>query len=164
MKYAFFAVSSLDPSEGEKALNLFCAQHRVVAVEKQFVADTVQSHWSFCVGYVDTAQKLTDQKGKIDYREKLNEADFSVYSELRTLRKQLSEQEGVPVYAIFTNEQLAEMVTRRVSSVAQLRDIAGIGQARVKKHGEAFLSVLNRRNSLAASTVSEAGGLETSDN
>jgi len=34
--------------------------------------------------------------------------------ELRSFRKTLAEREGVPVYAIFSNAQLAEMVTNKV--------------------------------------------------
>ena len=47
-----------------------------------------------------------------------------------------------PSYAVFTNEQLAEMVQRRVASAAALREIAGIGEARIEKYGAAFLDIL----------------------
>ena len=43
---------------------------------------------------------------------------------------------------MFTNEQLAEMVQKRTVSAASLREIAGIGEARVEKYGEAFLAIL----------------------
>ena len=37
---------------------------------------------------------------------------------------------------------MAEMVTRRVASVGALREISGIGEARVEKYGAAFLAAL----------------------
>ena len=45
---------------------------------------------------------------KIDYKAVLSEGAFAVFSLLRDLRKTLAEAEGVPIYAVFTNEQLAK--------------------------------------------------------
>ena len=61
------------------------------------------------------ASELT-KRAKVDYKTVLNERDFAAFAELRNLRKELSEKEGVPPYALFTNEQLAAMVTQQVSS------------------------------------------------
>ena len=63
----------------------------------------------------------------------------------RDLRKQLVEKEAVPVYAVFTNEQLAAMVTARVNSLAALGKINGIGKSQVEKYGDVFLSMLKDR-------------------
>jgi superfamily II DNA helicase RecQ len=51
----------------------------------------------------------------------------------------VAEKEGVPVYVVFTNEQLAEMVKKKVSSKAALKEIEGVGEARVEKYGDAVL-------------------------
>lgn len=80
--------------------------------------------------------------GKLYYREVLNEADFALFARLRALRKDLAEAEGVPAYALFTNEQLAAMVQSGARSPASLLAIDGIGEARVAKYGERFLEVL----------------------
>lgn len=145
MKYRFFHVSALYPQAGESELNEFCASHRVGSVEKSLIMDGAHSYWTFCVGYLDGTEKLpVGRKGRIDYREVLNEADFAVFARLRGLRKELAEREGVPAYALFTNEQLAEMVTGRISSLSDLQAIDGIGEAKTKKYGEAFLAELKK--------------------
>ena len=41
-------------------------------------------------------------------------AEFTVFAKLRSVRKLLADRQGVPAYALFTNEQLAAMVQRRV--------------------------------------------------
>ena len=41
-----------------------------------------------------------------------------------------------------TNEQLAEMVTRRTLTQTDLASIEGIGKARLEKYGTAFLNLL----------------------
>jgi HRDC domain len=46
---------------------------------------------------------------------------------LRSLRKELAQTEAVPVYTLFTNEQLAQMVQRRYQSKSDLGQIEGVG-------------------------------------
>ncbi|MFZ4702941.1 MAG: HRDC domain-containing protein [Candidatus Methylumidiphilus sp.] len=148
MKLHFFTISSQAPEQGQEALNAFCAQHRVVSLEKQFVTQGLESFWSICVTSVEGAKaeqpydNANGKRDRIDYKEILSAQDFSVFAELRNLRKSLAEQEGVPAYALFTNEQLAAMVTQRVQTLAALSAIEGVGKARLEKYGVIFLNVL----------------------
>ena len=48
----------------------------------------------------------------------------------------------MPVYTIFTNEQLAQMVKTRASSKGDLEKIAGVGDARIEKFGARIVEVL----------------------
>jgi superfamily II DNA helicase RecQ len=145
VKYRFFTVPIHAPEPVQEELNRFCAEQRVVSVDKQFVQGAEGSFWALCVCYLDQSQGgpvSARGKDKIDYREVLNESDFALFAKLRGLRKTLAEQEGVPAYALFTNEQLAVMVRNRVTSKAALGDIEGVGPARVEKYGDAFLKLL----------------------
>ena len=145
MKYRFFSVLALSPQSDESELNAFCARHRVASVDKALILDGANSYWSFCIGYQDGADKAQPTRpGRIDYKEVLAEADFAVFVRLRSLRKALAERDGVPAYALFTNEQLAAMVTKRVASLVDLQTIDGIGEAKTKKYGEAFLAELKQ--------------------
>ena len=58
--------------------------------------------------------------------------EFDVFSQLRQLRKEMAEAEAVPVYALFTNEQLAQMVQRRCRTKSELLGIEGVGEAKVE--------------------------------
>lgn len=147
MRFRFFTIPAFDPNAAQDALNAFCAQRSIVASDRHFVDRGVDSFWAVCLSWVEGAAPAFPPQGKrerVDYREVLGEADFAVYSELRRLRKQLAEREGVPAYAIFTNEQLAAMVQRRVVSAQALGAIEGVGEARVDKFGEVFLATLAR--------------------
>lgn len=78
--------------------------------------------WCFCIEFLDQPSATkTESAKKVDYREVLNDADFAVYAELRELRKKLAEDAGLPVFAVFTNEQLARMVQKRVQTLDELR-------------------------------------------
>ena len=145
MQLKAFTIPVHDEGSAMDEVNLFLRSHRVLAVDRHFVQDGANSVWAICVSYLGDAtrpQMTGAKRPKVDYRELLSESDFSLFAKLRTLRKQIAEQEGVPADALFTNEQLAEMVKRRVGSVAALKEIDGVGEARIEKYGAAFLSLL----------------------
>jgi superfamily II DNA helicase RecQ len=144
MKLRFFTIPIQADAATVEELNGFLAGHRILAVDRFFVQDGANSAWALCVSYelAGDSRPASAKRGKIDYREVLNEGDFSVYARLRALRKEIADSEGVPVYALFTNEQMAEMVTRRAGSAGDLREIPGVGEARVHKYGKAFLDAL----------------------
>ncbi|MCB1776807.1 MAG: HRDC domain-containing protein [Candidatus Competibacteraceae bacterium] len=159
MKYRFFAIPVHASDAAQEELNRFCAKQRLVSVDKQFVQNAEQSYWAFCIGYLDGQEgSKAATKGKIDYREVLNEQDFALFSRLRTLRKELADGEGIPIYAVFTNEQLAALVQRRVQSAAALREIAGVGESRIEKYGDAFLRLLREVFVTVGPTPSESTG------
>ena len=145
IQFKFFHISIRNHQEAEKELNAFLRGHVVVSVHKEFVADLENSFWSIVVEYLEGASQGTAQpagrpgKKRVDYKEVLSPEDFSVFATLREWRKQAAEKAGVPVYTIFTNEQLATIITRRVHSKTDLRAIEGIGAARVEKYGNAIV-------------------------
>ena len=78
MKYHFFTIAAQTPEPGQEALNHFCGLHRVLSVEKQFVAQGQDSFWSICVTTIDGADKPVSggKRDRIDYKEILSEQDF----------------------------------------------------------------------------------------
>lgn len=149
MKLQFFSIDALEPAADQAMLDAFCASHRLVAVDKRFVDRVEFCYWSVCVSYLDQSTHpgkpavLANKRNQTDYRELLSETDFTLYSRLRDVRKTLAEAEGVPIYAIFSNAQLAAMVTSKVTTLAALGDIEGVGAAKLEKYGASFLALLN---------------------
>ena len=143
MQIRTFVLPIKNLAEAEAEMNAFLRAHRVLAVKKEFVPDGENSFWAFCVEFLDPPGPMLGGKPpKVDYRELLKPEEFEVFSRLREWRKALAEKEGVPVYAILTNEQLAQLVQKKVSSKTALKEIEGIGDARVEKYGEALLQLL----------------------
>jgi superfamily II DNA helicase RecQ len=149
MAYRFFQVSVRDSGVAEEELNRFLRGHRVLSVDRRWVDLGTESYWSFCVDYLEpastsgsSARPSGEQRGKVDYREVLNPEQFAAFVKLRTLRQAISKEEAVPVYVVFTNEQLAAMVQKGAASKADLGRIDGVGEARVQKYGERFLACL----------------------
>ena len=88
--------------------------------------------------YIDAPGNKADDRqqvrGKTDYKEVLNERDFALFSKLQEVRKKIAEENGLPVYAVCTNEQLAEVAKRRPSTLADCTKIEGIGQGKKDKY------------------------------
>ena len=145
MPYEFFTVPAKDAQAASTELNQFCASHSVVAIDKQFVVDSDNSYWAFCVNWVNkgsSEKPRSARSNRVDYKEILSEADFRVFAQLRELRKDLAARDGVPIYNVFTNEQLATMVQLPMASKADLQKIPGIGKTRLEKYAAPFLQVL----------------------
>lgn len=146
MPYAFHKVRVNDDGEDGDALNGFLATHRILGVRNEWMSDGENSFWAFCIDYFDgsSASGVRSKSGsrRVDYKEVLSPEDFAVFAKLRDWRKAVAEKDGVPVFTIFTNEQLAQIVQKKVASLADLREIDGIGEARAEKYGESVLNVL----------------------
>jgi hypothetical protein len=113
VKLRFFTVPMLDGDDESQELNRFLSTNRVVMVERHFVADGPRSAWAICVGYLDRGGRPAPEQGqgkRVDYREILSETDFAVYAKLRSLRKLMAENDGLPAYTFFTNEQFSVIV------------------------------------------------------
>jgi superfamily II DNA helicase RecQ len=134
----------MEDATAEAELNRFLRSVRVLQVQKEFVNLGAQSFWSFCVEYIESSSvKAKNAKSKVDYKEVLSPEDFELFSSLRDLRKALAAEEAIPVYAICTNEQLAEIAKQRPANLVDLKKIDGLGEAKIEKYGERFLVVVN---------------------
>lgn len=143
MQYRFYRIG-LEDEAAEVELNRFLRSVRILQVQKEFVPLGTQSFWSLCVEYIESSAVRAKNAGpKVDYKEVLSPEDFELFAKLRELRKELAAEEAIPVYAVCTNEQLAEMAKQRPKDLAGIRQIDGLGDAKVQKYGERFLAFLN---------------------
>ena len=149
MPLKFFTVPISDDGRAEAALNGFIGSRRVITVDRRWVDLGASSFWSLAVDYIDgpasigvPPSKPAGARAKVDYKELLSPNDFAVYAKLRDARKEIATAESVPVYTIFTNEQLAQMVKAKATTRATLGRIEGVGEARLDKHSGRMLAIL----------------------
>ncbi len=170
MTLHFFAIPALTPQPAQDEFNRFCLAHRVVNIERQFVGNAANAYWALCVTIADTDASLPDAlkapdsrtksntgSSRVDYKAVLSEPEFALYAVLRNWRKNIADAEGVPVYAVLTNEQLAEVVRRRVDTLDAFGRIDGVGPARVQRYGINLLACLQA----ALSELGSRGADET---
>jgi ATP-dependent DNA helicase RecQ len=61
---------------------------------------------------------------------------------LRTLRRKLAEEHGVPPYVIFPDATLLEMLRGQPRTLHEMARVSGIGARKLERYGQAFLDVL----------------------
>lgn len=69
-----------------------------------------------------------------------DEETDTLFEVLRELRTDLASEAGVPPYVVFSDSTLKEMSRIRPSSRLEMLQIKGVGQSKLDKYGEAFLS------------------------
>jgi superfamily II DNA helicase RecQ len=149
MSFRFFAIPITSADEPAEVLNAFLRSHRIIKVDRQLIDQGTSSLWVICVEYLDgvngadLAGRHAGAPTKTDYKEILSQSDFAIFAKLRDGRKAIAQTEAVPVYTIFTNEQLAQMVTSKATTRANLAKIDGLGEARLEKYGQQMLDILS---------------------
>ncbi|MCU0353051.1 MAG: DNA helicase RecQ, partial [Cytophagales bacterium] len=65
-----------------------------------------------------------------------------LFEQLRTLRKQVADSEGVPAYIVFSDATLSDMAQRRPVSKAEMLQVTGVGQEKFNRYGDTFLNAI----------------------
>ena len=68
--------------------------------------------------------------------------DVELFERLRTLRKRLADEAGVPAYIVFSDATLKAIAEMRPASEADLLSVPGVGPAKLERYGDAFLAEL----------------------
>ena len=150
MQIIIFNIPISDNGESLAEMNKFLAMHKVLEIEQRFFQNEKGAFWSFCVRYlIGNAVDFSHQsnKQKVDYKEILNENEFSVFSKLRECRKIIASKDAVPAYAVFTDEELAGIARLPVLEATKLLAIKGIGDKKVEKYGNQLIELFKSKSS-----------------
>ena len=72
----------------------------------------------------------------------LSERDGALFEALRNWRTEEAKAKGVPPYVIFHDKTLAAIAQARPSALEQVREVPGVGEKKVERHGEAILALV----------------------
>nr|WP_314838789.1 DNA helicase RecQ [uncultured Flavobacterium sp.] len=86
-------------------------------------------------------QKLNVEKQETKVSKSKTVAN-SLFENLRKLRYEISKEEAVPAYVIFSDAALRQMETERPTSENELLAIDGVGKAKLEKYGAAFIQAI----------------------
>ena len=151
MQMKTFTVSVHDDGSQCEAMNRFLRGHQVLQVHREFVdGGTSSACWCFCVEFEEASARSgsprTPRK-KVDYKEVLSEETFALFARLRAARKKMAEEEDVPAYVIFTDEQLAGMAELDGLSPQTMKNVKGVGSGKIEKYAERLLAALSAEDS-----------------
>ena len=90
MPYRTFLIPIRDAVSAERELNDFMRSHRVLAVDRQWIDQGLNSLWAVWVDYLEASGAAADEvasgtKRRVDYKEVLSPEDFEVFARLRGL-------------------------------------------------------------------------------
>jgi len=161
-QYKIFPIPMNRPSEIETQLNKFLSTHRVLSTQKEFRVEQNQNYICFVVEYLANAQSSSTQSSKgqsstqndsqkssqssnqVDYKEILTTDEFQLFLQLKDWRKAVGEKlDGVPLYAIFTNAQLAQICQKRIKTKSALQKLNGVGDGKVNNYGDAVIKIVS---------------------
>ena len=69
--------------------------------------------------------------------------ETAVFERLKSLRRDLAAERGVPAYVVFSDATLLEMAAYKPRTLGQLAAISGVGPTKLARYGDAFLAALN---------------------
>jgi ATP-dependent DNA helicase RecQ len=70
--------------------------------------------------------------------------DPLLFERLRSLRRSIAEERGVPPYVIFSDASLRDMVRLHPTTLAEFLEVKGVGEWKSQAFGERFLSLLRQ--------------------
>ncbi len=72
----------------------------------------------------------------------VDDADAVLLDSLKALRTRLARAQNVPAYVVFSDRTLAELATHRPTTPGAMREIHGVGDAKLERYGTAFLEII----------------------
>ena len=70
--------------------------------------------------------------------------DKELFELLRTLRKQIADEQGIPPYVVFSDRSLHEMASLLPRNAEALLSVSGVGEVKLDRYGRQFLSLIDR--------------------
>lgn len=123
-------------------MNRFLRGNKILEVQNHLISNDNGAYWCFCVRYIEQQAQTpsTEQKPKVDYKLVLDDATFQKFSKLRAIRKKVAAEAGLPAFAVFTDQELAEMAKLETLTKKTMLSIQGIGDKKVERFAEHFIT------------------------
>lgn len=118
----------------DEVVTEFCLNKRVHKLDSQFFQQEGKTYWAVSVHY-EIVAKGEDKTRDLDENQKL------LFERLREWRRETAHRDGRPVYLIATNQQLVEIVRRKVKTMDGLKSIKGFGRGKMERYGGQMLAV-----------------------
>ncbi len=74
----------------------------------------------------------------------VNPVGDPLFDALRSLRRELAAEAGIPPYVIFHDSTLREMAAARPASLSALGEVGGVGSRKLEAYGDSFLNIIRQ--------------------
>jgi superfamily II DNA helicase RecQ len=142
MQIKLFTIPILGGEALAEEMNVFLRSKKILQTAQHLTQEGGNAFWCFCIKYVEDValqEKQALAQPKVDYKQVLDEVTFARFSKMREMRKRVAQEDAVPAYAVFTDEELAGLAKIEKLTLATMKSVQGIGQKKVEKYGKFFL-------------------------
>ena len=115
-------------------LRLSAMQYLDITESQYPVVTLNELSWQVLLGQKKVWQKMVIVKKA--------KAKGELFEALRSLRKELATKEKLPPYMIFSDATLTQMATDKPTDLELMKNIRGVGEFKLQKYGEEFLTVI----------------------
>ena len=91
---------------------------------------------------VHVGESVKPARGRKSAKPVATGGDDALFQALRTLRKRLADEAGMPPYIIFNDASLRDMAQRQPTTLEDFATIAGVGQAKLARYGKQFVELI----------------------
>jgi ATP-dependent DNA helicase RecQ len=85
------------------------------------------------------------ERGEKDSARDPASPDEELFTRLKELRNRLAQETKVPAYIVFSDASLRDMCRKRPRTRAQFLNVTGVGEVKLERYGEAFMSVIREQ-------------------
>ncbi len=142
MQIKLFTIPVGDNGATLDEMNRFLKNNKILEVQNQLISNDSGANWCFCVRYIERTLQPTsyNKTKKVDYKQILDDATFQKFSKLREIRKKVAEDEGIPAFAVFTDEELAGLAKLDSITEKSMLSVKGIGEKKVERFAKHFIN------------------------
>ena len=137
MQIKLFTIPACGDEKEEEELNKFLRSHRVLQLERHFVAEQ-GGYWALLVEYTggDPVAEVppASRRERKDVTVDMTDEEKERYSLYRDVRKEIAQQRAIPPYLVFTNEELGILARLPIVNEETIKGIKGIGPQRLKDY------------------------------
>lgn len=121
----------------EELLNRVTINKQVKSCRAEFFRNGEDAYWTVFLEYDPLLEKAPERS-----LEGLDEPQKMLLDRLRAWRKERAAKDGVPVYIIGTNREMADVVKAKPGSLEALKAIKGFGKGKIDKYGEEIVAMI----------------------
>ncbi|MBN2090007.1 HRDC domain-containing protein [candidate division KSB1 bacterium] len=141
MQIKIFTIPIGDNGSAVEEMNRFLRSNKILEVQNQLISNENGAYWCFCVRFIEKSFNLASEtKAKVDYKTVLDEPTFQMFSKLREIRKKVAADEGIPAFAVFTDEELAGLAKLETITAQNMLSVKGIGDKKVERFAKHFIT------------------------
>ncbi|ABL64123.1 DNA helicase RecQ [Chlorobium phaeobacteroides] len=96
---------------------------------------------------VEIVRVLEKKSAKAGKQELSGSYDHELFDQLRELRKQIADEQGIPPYVVFSDRTLRDMASIFPENNEAMLSVSGVGEVKLDRYGRQFLNLINRYRS-----------------